>query len=348
LKKIFTFLLVIFIIFIVNSIKAEYNLKIALLDFTPENTQQTYARAVRNLFEVSLYKTGNFSILERNKVEMILKEQGFQLTGCIDTSCAVQIGKILSADMVVIGSLNKLGKYTVTAKFVNVRHGRIELADSETAETEDGIQNAVNVLAVRMAQNIANKSVVADKEKIVAADDSKKKKSPSEKSPYKFNLTISGSYLLPQGRFSNLVEAGYGGTASISVENMFIRNSLFGIETGYWYFPGKKNNVDYCTMIPTFITIGYHYNIFDTFYVQPLISAGAAYNTMNWDKYSSTDGTYKFAKESEIESVVKAGVGFGYVLSDLLSVQIGAEYCIILEQKHLGFLLMNAGVGVNF
>ncbi|MFH0976606.1 MAG: CsgG/HfaB family protein [Spirochaetota bacterium] len=345
IKKLFFLIFLMLFIRDFNFLKAEEKLKIALLDFTPENTQQTYARAVRNLFEVSLYKSGSFSILERNKMEMILKEQGFQMSGCTDTSCAVQIGKILSADMVVIGSLNKLGKYTVTAKFVNVKHGRVELADSETAETEDGIQNAVNALAGRMAGNITNKT-----EKIDAgtkSDDAKKDGSSSSKSAYPLNLAIAGAYLLPQARFADLVEAGYGATANFGIEDLFIRNSMIGIETGYWYFPGKKENVDYCSMIPVFINVGYRYNISHAFYVLPAINAGISYNTMNWDKDGSSSGTYKFKKENEIETIVKAVVGFGYMLNESLSIQIAAGYCIILEEKPLRFVIVSGGVGAK-
>ncbi len=72
--------------------------RVAILDFTTDNAPGTYGRAVRNLFEIALYKTRAVDILERNQMEKILKEQGFQLSGCADSSCAVEIGKILSAD----------------------------------------------------------------------------------------------------------------------------------------------------------------------------------------------------------------------------------------------------------
>jgi hypothetical protein len=349
IKKLYFLVFLILFIINFNFLVAEEKLKIALLDFTPENTRQTYARAVRNLFEVSLYKSGRFSILERNKMEIILKEQGFQMSGCTDTSCAVQIGKILSADMVVIGSLNKLGRYTITAKIIHVRHGRVELADSETAETEDGIQNAVNALAGRMAGNITNTAKGSEKAEVQAKNDkTKKDRTSASKSAYPLNLTIAGAYLLPQARFADLVEAGYGATANLNIENLFIRNSLIGIEAGYLHFPGKKANVDYCSMIPLFVNAVYRYYITNTFFVLPKISAGVSYNTMNRDKDGSTGGSYSFKKENEIESVAKAGVGFGYIINEPFSIQIGAEYCVIFENKPLGFVVASAGAGVKF
>jgi hypothetical protein len=344
---------ILFIIFlcitsIPDKLRAEEKLKIAILDFSQENTQQTYARAVRNLFEVSLYKTGHFSILERNKIEMILKEQGLQMSGCTDTSCAVQIGKILSADMIIIGSLNKLGKFTVAVKFINVGEGHIVAADSESADTEDNLQIAIDALARKMTDGILTKPA----EKPVApvaksAKEEDKKNIQEKKSDISFIISISGSFLLPQSRFSDLVKAGYGCALSFCAGNIFIKNSLLGIETGYWQYPGKKVNVDSCTMIPLFAKAGYMFSIINKLYITPSIGAGISYNSMSWDKDGTTDGNYQFKKENKIETVAKMEINLGYNISDIFAVQIGAGYCMIFEKKQLGFWIASAGVGVR-
>ena len=86
--------------------------RLAVLDFSANNTSPTYARIIRNQIEVSLYRTNVFDILERNKMELILKEQEFETTGCIDTSCAIRIGKLLSVDYVALGSIDKMTAFT--------------------------------------------------------------------------------------------------------------------------------------------------------------------------------------------------------------------------------------------
>jgi hypothetical protein len=129
--------------------------RVAILDFRANNTASSYADVVRDILEVRLYRTNAFDIVERNQIDVILKEQGIEDRYCSDTGCAVRIGKILSVDTVVIGSVNKVGKFTITIKFVNVKEGIVEYADSEVADLESVIESTVNTLADRSAANAA-------------------------------------------------------------------------------------------------------------------------------------------------------------------------------------------------
>ncbi len=312
--------------------------RIAILDFTSENTETTYAKAVRNIFEVSLYKTDIFDILERNQMETILKEQGFQMSGCIDTSCAIKIGKILSADMVIIGTLNKLGKFTITIKFVNVGQGRIKLADSETADAEDDIRNAVKILSKRMADNYSMKSGDTNISSI---------KTNGIKNQERINLIIYGAYLLPRNKFSELVDAGKGVTAEFIFENIFTNNFLFGLGIGLWSFPGAKDNIDYCTIIPAYLNFGYRFPVFNEFQLVPKICGGIGYNSMKWDKNNTSADNYKFEKENMIEPLAKAGLNLIYNFHEDFSLEIGMDYCFIFEKKLLGFLSFYAGLALK-
>ncbi|PKL35968.1 MAG: hypothetical protein CVV44_17220 [Spirochaetae bacterium HGW-Spirochaetae-1] len=143
-------------LFIVHSAFALEKKKVAILNFVPNNVPASYANVVRDITEVRLYKTNAFDILERNRIETILREQGFEQTGCTDTGCAVELGKMLSVDMVVLGSVNKLAKFTITLKFIGVREGSVMYADSEIADVEGVIESSINLLANRSAEGILN------------------------------------------------------------------------------------------------------------------------------------------------------------------------------------------------
>ena len=53
----------------------------------------------------ALYKSGRYTIIERSKMDLVLKEIGFQLSGAVDPSRAVEVGKLLGAQYVVIGKV---------------------------------------------------------------------------------------------------------------------------------------------------------------------------------------------------------------------------------------------------
>ncbi len=148
----------------------------AVMDFTANNTASAYAKIVRNQIEVALYKTGYFEILERDKMDLILKEQGLNVSGCIDTSCAVQIGKLLSVDYVIVGSIDRLGKFLLSIKVMDVQKGVVIYADTEHALTENDIPDAISTIAVK-----ASKMLQSGDAKDLAAEKTEIKKEPVKK-----------------------------------------------------------------------------------------------------------------------------------------------------------------------
>lgn len=329
-------------IFYTTAQGAQDKFRVAILNFSSENTEQTYARAVRNVFEVSLYKTDKFDILERSQMENILKEQGLQMSGCTDTSCAVKIGKILSANMVVIGTLNKMGEFIITAKFVNVGEGNIRLADSESAASENDIKKSVQALAERMAKKITGD--IPDETIQLDSDTDGGETIGLYKLLFGnagLRISASGSYIHPLHRFENLADPGYGATLGLYIDKIFFKNIFAGIETGCWYLPGAIDIIDYCLIAPLLFSAGYKFDIY-SFYIMPVFNIGAGYSAVQYKDIMDK-------KESEFELMVKAGIKFGYTFNNLLSVQTGAEYGTTFEKDgKIEYLIFDLGAAAVF
>src|SRR5205814_1904064 len=54
----------------------------------------------------ALVKTGKFDVVERAKLDDLMKEQTFGATGMVDASRAAQMGKVLGADYFLEGVIN--------------------------------------------------------------------------------------------------------------------------------------------------------------------------------------------------------------------------------------------------
>ena len=146
--------IMLFIMLYSDNLNAAGKERIAVLKFSGKNISEYIVKGVQELFEVSLYKTGNFEILERNKINIILKEREIKKFYRNDSQKARKIGKILSADFVVIGSMTKLDNYTFNIKFIDVTDGKIILADSEKAGTEKEIPSVLKNLSKRMTAKL--------------------------------------------------------------------------------------------------------------------------------------------------------------------------------------------------
>jgi TolB-like protein len=75
-----------------------------------------------------LVKAKKFSVIDRDSLEILLKEQNFQMSGAVDDTTAVSIGKILGAAVIITGTIHR-------------RYGQIDFSlkilDVETAEILD-------------------------------------------------------------------------------------------------------------------------------------------------------------------------------------------------------------------
>jgi len=60
-------------------------------------------------------------------MEQIIKEQGFQQSGCSTDECMVEVGKLIGVEKIIGGSISQVGNvFSVSARIVNVETGEIE------------------------------------------------------------------------------------------------------------------------------------------------------------------------------------------------------------------------------
>ena len=84
------------------------------------------------------FKNGKVDIVERDALEKILKEQNLSMTGLIDQSKALKIGKMIGADLILLG-----------------RGSALKLKDSE----ENTIRNLIDTFSLK-AINVETGSII--------------------------------------------------------------------------------------------------------------------------------------------------------------------------------------------
>ncbi|MBU1368155.1 MAG: SH3 domain-containing protein [Bacteroidetes bacterium] len=73
-------------------------------------------KAVEGVTHIKGFKTNVYSVIERNQINEILKEQKLGLSGTIDESTAARVGAILGLDAIILGSVNYEKKEDNTSK----------------------------------------------------------------------------------------------------------------------------------------------------------------------------------------------------------------------------------------
>ncbi|MBI4553578.1 MAG: PEGA domain-containing protein, partial [Candidatus Latescibacteria bacterium] len=126
---------------------------LAILPLTPTGIAPTEANALTNQLQNELVQTNSFIIIERARVDELLKEQGLAQTGCVTNECVAEAGKLLGAQAIVAGSVDKIGQtYNVVARLVDVETGRVSLSRNITHRGEiDGLLDKMHDLAQALA-----------------------------------------------------------------------------------------------------------------------------------------------------------------------------------------------------
>ncbi len=100
------------------------------------NVNQETATGLMVFVENAFVNIGKVRVVDRKNIEQIMEEYKFQASALTDESTAVEIGKLSGADIIVMGSINYVGKmYYLNIKLINVETG--EIIGSSIAEAQD-------------------------------------------------------------------------------------------------------------------------------------------------------------------------------------------------------------------
>jgi len=147
------------VLIIPQQARSQGKMRIAVLDFSANGVSKYVATAVSEIVSAEFSRKDYFIVVERSQMDGILKEQGLQMTGCTDSSCAVEVGKLLSANKILIGTVSRMGQIlNITTKVVDVQSGRIDFAETQRARKEEDMDIASSIVAVKLINSVTGRN----------------------------------------------------------------------------------------------------------------------------------------------------------------------------------------------
>jgi len=151
LKKLCAIVLVI-IVSIAQAQEAKMN--IAVIDLDPTGISNNEAQFLSDRLRTELFETGKFQVVEREKMNTILKEQGFQQSGCTTVQCAIEIGQLLNVTVMVAGSIGKIEEiYSLSIRMIDVETGAI--VRTATRDYEGKLSEILTDVIPEISQELA-------------------------------------------------------------------------------------------------------------------------------------------------------------------------------------------------
>lgn len=94
---------------------------VSVMDLTLEKISSSEGLLIVDLLSSALIETQKYTVIDRAQRKAILDEIAFSLEGCTDESCQLEVGRLLAADKIIVGSTGLIGtKYILNLKLVDV------------------------------------------------------------------------------------------------------------------------------------------------------------------------------------------------------------------------------------
>lgn len=172
---------------------------IAVSDLLSQGIESSAALLISDRLRSELFRTSEFTVLERGQMDEVLKEQGFQQSGCVSDACAVEVGQLLGVTHIVVGTVGKVGKtFTVNIRLLEVATGRIANTVSIDCkcEIDDVLSKSTRDAALQISKSLIETPASAPGEKQVS-------QTPPAVSDTTGALDRAASSAAPQGRTHN-------------------------------------------------------------------------------------------------------------------------------------------------
>ena len=137
---------------------------LAILDVDAIGISEIEARALSEKLRSSLSQFilnsqgeqwNNYELIERSQMDKIFEQFEIQNTGCTDINCAVEFGKMLNADRIIIGSVSHIGQsYIIALRLIDIETSKIiKSADTQHRGEIDDIINLIGRVGTELFTN---------------------------------------------------------------------------------------------------------------------------------------------------------------------------------------------------
>lgn len=288
---------------------------IAVSTFEANNSKPDLARAVTDMLAGKLFAIDSFILLERSQMDLIMQEKGISTQQVTDVNEAARIGKILSVQKMVVGSLSKLGNaYRLEVRVVNVESGSVDLSLSEETADEGGFEKITRSIAENIERYYQGFAFIKGA----------------------FDVGIHASVVHAIGRFARGAGFGYGGIIN------FYWNKPFGgpvpiiFCVGVYGFTPAINTVKSFVILPIEIHTGYKFNVTKNFKLLPWVGVGYLLSCVSYDTVARYTTPHHYSVKYFHNPEVAAGLELNILLHDRVIFSLIPKYVLFFESKKIG------------
>ncbi len=332
----------------------ESKINIAVAEFGSRDVSAMDANSISDFFRTEMVNTNLFNVLERSNMEKILEEQQFQLTGCTEQECAVQMGKLLNVEKIIIGTVSKFDLYYyITARVIDIETGEITVSEKIRSKKKKSLPDKSEQLASYISKLLTGKKP-------------QKREWLQEKDIVYLNLSI-GNYAISDIEYSQRYARfllGYSFTEKLSAIfscNLPISNNedpYLKVTRAVTYYGAGGPSAEFNEVIKslTMLSVGceYKYKLLDK--LSSYINVNPAYYIVKAEQYvlspenisfGTSLGLYVPSGKVEIPQYgygYNGSIGIKYSITRQFSIGIQYNYHNFSIKRETDFTAMGGGI----
>ena len=150
---------------------AEEKISIAVMEMKVTNVSADEADLLIDFLNNALFDTGLFDVVQRSRRELLIKEIEFSLSDIAESAKTKALGKLLSSQLLVFGSLGTIGKHTLfNLSTVETETGKTVSSFSKTYGNLEEIVEDLSIIADDMARSTARSIFLKRARMLYSAD----------------------------------------------------------------------------------------------------------------------------------------------------------------------------------
>lgn len=127
----------------------------AVLDLEGMGVDSVTSKTLSEKIRTEVFQTNAVRLVERNRMDQILAEQGFQQTGCTSSECRVETGRLLGVSQLVVGTVSYLASsetWSLSLSLLDVETGAVLQMQQWTGEygVEHVLQEGIPILVQKL------------------------------------------------------------------------------------------------------------------------------------------------------------------------------------------------------
>lgn len=294
-------------------------LRIAVLNFQSNNCPPEFGRALSEMVAGKLFDNELFTLLERNNVELLVKESGVADKKDLDNRDALRVGKMLAADKIAVGSVSKFGDFNIEVRIIDVKVGTVDLRVPAKVEDDEDFDDTARFIADKIDFHYHGISPVSEL----------------------FDIAVTGAYLQPLGDLAWGTTRGFGSHLHIYgnklLYNVAGRNARMLFLAGYYRLYSDFSSIRYLRMAPLGAFVGYRYSLSGNVDFYPYAGCGYILTQTSYDAIEDrTYGKPMYSDRYYYNPFVSLRSEFHLRLGYRVFLIITPFYTVFFEAERLG------------